>query len=69
MSIWGKISIQSVTVTKHTLAPLTFFSILRFSQDFDGSVVKTSPSIARGAGSIPSQGANIPHASGQETKT
>jgi len=38
--------------------------MLRLSQDFpDGSVVKTSPSIARGAGSITSQGANIPHAS------
>ena len=28
-----------------------------------GSVVRTSPSSAGGAGSIPSQGANIPHAS------
>ena len=43
---------------------IDIFFILRLSQDFpDGSVVKTSPSIARRAGWITSQGANIPHAS------
>ena len=34
-------------------------------RDFPGgTVVKTAPSIAGGAGSIPGQGAKIPHASG-----
>ena len=43
---------------------IDIFFILRLSQDFpDGSVVKTSPSIARRAGWITGQGANIPHAS------
>ena len=34
-----------------------------------GPVIKTSPSNAGGAGSTPGQGAKIPHASGQKTKT
>ena len=35
------------------------------TRDFPGSpVVKTSPANAGGAGSIPGQGAKIPHASG-----
>ena len=39
-------------------------------KDFPGgSVVKTSSSNAGDAGSIPGQGAKIPHASGQKTKT
>ena len=33
----------------------------------DGPVVKTSPSNAGGVGSIPGQGAKIPHASGPKT--
>ena len=37
---------------------------LRISRDFpSGPVVKASPSNAGGAGSIPGQGAKIPHAS------
>ena len=37
--------------------------------DFPGSpVVKTSPSNARGAGSIPGQGARIPYALGPENQ-
>ena len=39
------------------------------NRDFPGSpVVKTSPSNAGGAGSIPSQGAKIPHASGPKNQ-
>ena len=34
-----------------------------------GSVVKTSPSNAGGAGSIPDRGAKTPHTSQQKTKT
>ena len=38
--------------------------------DFPGNtVVKTSPSNAGGAGSIPGWGAKIPHVCGQKTKT
>ena len=38
-------------------------------KDFPGGpVVKTLPSNAGGAGSIPGQGANIPHASGPKKK-
>ena len=40
-----------------------------FPQDFPGSpVVKTLPSNAGGVGSIPGQGANIPHASGPKNQ-
>ena len=34
-----------------------------------GPVVKTSPSNAEGMGSIPGQGAKIPHASQPQTRT
>ena len=38
-------------------------------RDFSGgSVVKTSPSSAGGAGSIPGQGAKIPHAAGPKNQ-
>ena len=38
-------------------------------RDFPGSpVVKTSPSNAEGVGSIPDQGAKIPHASGPKNQ-
>ena len=46
--------------------------VCKISRHWDfpgGSVVETSPSNARGAGSIPGQGAEIPHASGPKTKT
>ena len=33
-----------------------------------GPVVKTSPSVAQGAGSIPGKGAEIPHAVGPKNK-
>ena len=39
-------------------------------RDFHGGpMVKTSPSNAGGVGSIPGQGAKIPHASGPKPKT
>ena len=52
-------------VVKHDLRrPINIFKEL-ILRDFPGSpVVKTSPSNAGGAGSIPGQGAKIPHATG-----
>ena len=44
--------------------PSNFQFILRLPRDsLGGPVVKTSPSNAVGAGSIPGQGGKIPHAS------
>ena len=43
--------------------------ILKIFRDFSGGpVVKTSPSNAVGAGSIPGWGAKIPHASGPKNQ-
>ena len=43
-------------------------SFLGLSWWSSGPVVRTSPSNARGAGSIPGQGAKIPHASWPESQ-
>ena len=41
----------------------SYISKLCVGTALGGPVVKTSPSIARGVGSIPGQGTKIPHAS------
>ena len=58
----GRLPSQPCVVPKCSAGPL--FCLKGVSRDFPGGpVVKTSPSNAGGAGSIPGQGAKIPHAS------